>query len=104
MILTMLSIFDNISNIKLSLINPLSHQLYSLINLHQPGYQICPVVSYLKPLQLLINIIKEICNFTAKFTDTNSYKLINKLSPINLPTNAKFISVDVPSLFPIISP
>ena len=101
------SLFSDMDSTRLTLMNPQSPKLYSLIKLHKPGYPIRPVVSFFsapsyKLSKKLIDIIKSNTNFSAKFEIKNSYDLVKKIENITLPNNAKLISFDVTNLFPSI--
>lgn len=101
------SLFNEKDISRLTLMNPQSPKLYSLIKLHKTGYPIRPVVSFFsapsyKLSKKLIDIINHYTQFTAKFQIKNSINLIKEIENIKLPDNAKLISFDVSNLFPSI--
>lgn len=104
-----LSIFDKHEKFKLTIMNPQTPKLYSLIKLHKDNMPIRPVVSYItapsvKLSNKLIEIITKFCNFKPKFTIKNSYQLLDRIKDVDIPGNAKLISFDVQNLFPSIPP
>lgn len=101
------SLFNDRDSSILTLMNPQSPKLYSLIKLHKTGYPIRPVVSFFsapsyKLSKKLIDIINHSTNFIAKFQIKNSLDLIRKIENLKIPSNSKLISFDVCNLFPSI--
>lgn len=103
------SIVNPADKYKLLIMNPLVPKLYSLIKLHKDNYPIRPVVSFctapsVKISKMLINLIRNHCNFTPKFSIKNSYELVDKIKNVTIPPNGKLVSFDVSNLFPSIPP
>ena len=104
-----LSIFHENEKYKLTVMNPQTPKMYSLLKLHKNNMPIRPVVSYItapsvKLSNKLIEIITKYCNFKSKFSIKNSFELVENIKNINIPNNAKLISFDVQNLFPSIPP
>lgn len=87
-----LSILDINSLYKYILMNPQPPKLYSLIKLHKNNLPIRPVVSFVNAptariSKFLVNIIKEKCRFSPKYSLQNSYELISKIKNFRIPIN-----------------
>ncbi|XP_050518679.1 uncharacterized protein LOC126892954 isoform X2 [Diabrotica virgifera virgifera] len=84
--------------------NPLIPRLYGLPKIHKVGIPIRPVVSFINtPVSILskfiLNTLKNLINFTPRFTVSNSYQLVDKLQLINLNPDITMLSFDVSNLF-----
>lgn len=84
--------------------NPRAPMLYGLPKIHKINVPIRPVVSYIGApaygLSKHLNyLLKSRSNFHPKFSLKNSLDLIDKVKEVNLPHNAKLMSLDVESLF-----
>jgi hypothetical protein len=88
----------------LTQMNPQTPRLFGLPKLHKDGTPIRPVVSSINApahkLSYKINsLFRNFTSFKPKYSVKNSIDLIEKLSKVKVPDNARLVSFDVTNLF-----
>ncbi|KAG8225005.1 hypothetical protein J437_LFUL006016 [Ladona fulva] len=88
-------------NYKYIVMNPIAPRFYGFLKIHKPDTPIRPVVSCINsPSSSKLNVlVKDLSNFSPKFSIKNSLELPEKIKFLNIPKNAILVSFDVTNLF-----